>query len=157
MGIIILAVLAGMALPKFINLSKKAKINSDQYVASALSTAIKTKYFSNIASGLDPAAAWPGSNLFSLMEQAPKNATVTSFAQNTNDNVTWRVIVMSGDYDGIVQIFCPHVTWYANDQGGGIIGSDRGTMWYYLYNRDTWTWGGSRVRGDFFQGDDAGH
>lgn len=58
--IVILAILTAVALPKFINLSSAAKINTLEAVAGSMKSTIKLVKAKALAQGISPASANPG-------------------------------------------------------------------------------------------------
>ena len=106
MVIIIIAVLAAIGLPKFINLQSIAKNNSDNYIISSLQAAIKNKYLENLANGISPYDAWYLENdFFTLLKETPPYTIETEpWGENTQDNVHWRIY----DAGVTVYIICPH-------------------------------------------------
>ena len=139
MVLVIIATLAAIGLPKYIQLKSKVLYDStDNADLAALNVAIKTKFFENITNGIDPNSAWPqtAAEITSLVQSNDRFTVVnTSFANNSNDNLHWRIM----DYlEGNTIIFCPH--WNGNcggPNGGYAISSylagGRGNIYHYYH------------------------
>jgi prepilin-type N-terminal cleavage/methylation domain-containing protein len=122
MVIVIIGIIAAVAIPRFVNLSRNAQIASEDGVIGALKSAIHVKYMDNAAKGITDALGgsyWPSDNPFTLLAQAPPNQRDPGTMNG--DGVNWLWNHDSG-YGWI--IICPH--YY---QGG----SPKGRAWFYQY------------------------
>lgn len=132
MVIVIIAIIASVTLPKFVNFKTSAYNKTEDYIAGAMNTAIKAKYTQNIVQGSEPDNAWPSENPFSLLENPPPNIPFTTF----NDNYNWR---RKQEVD-VYLIYCPHWsgTYSGLDFNPG--SSPRGRGWVYMYYNYTSGW-----------------
>jgi prepilin-type N-terminal cleavage/methylation domain-containing protein len=120
MVIVIIGIIAAVAIPRFVNLSRNAQIASEDGVIGALKSAIHVKYMDNAAKGITDALGgsyWPSDNPFTLLAQAPPNRDKNI----TGDGVTWMAYHLD---DTVWYIYCPH--YYM----GGVY---RGRAWRYVY------------------------
>lgn len=145
MVIVILGILAGVTLPKFVNFKTRAIERSEDVIAGALNTALKIYEVSYIAAGGDP-NNFPAWNPFTLLEQAPPYAAATS--PLVPDGVTWHYCNTTGL---AVYIHCPHRD--GDPSGGGTATYGR----YYIYQYKIYSPGWGKQPGDFWLWSDKGH
>ena len=105
--IIILGILASVAVPKFINLSAKAKDTADDATIGALREAIHLQYMKNVTEGND---SYPSNNPFELLNPAPPYKYAGSY-----DGVSWRCSTGMEAWD----LFCPHADGVAPPETKG--------------------------------------
>lgn len=121
--ILILGILAAAAIPKFVDLSQKAKVASDEAVIGGLKSAINIQYAQNALNGIKPDGIhyWPIDNPFTLLAQGPPNRNWTT---STPDGVTWQLTPMGGAW----YLMCPH---YSGDRYCN--GATKGRFYIYQY------------------------
>lgn len=135
--ILIIGIIAAVALPKFIDISAKAKDNQEESVIGALTAAINIKTAENrindnftIIDGQK--YYYPTGNPFSLLAAAPPYAQRASVGSTSCDGVTWTYWDHSQDYTWY--IMCPH---YDGTITGG--GNTKGYFWIYQFGPcETW-------------------
>jgi prepilin-type N-terminal cleavage/methylation domain-containing protein len=145
MVMVIIAVLAAISMPIYLNLKTEGINKTEAYVMEQFRAAIKTKYLENIANGVDPDSAWPSQPSFAMMTQPPPYSDpVASWGFDSQDDVHWRIMVNQFTnfsfgpvvYSGDSYICCPHFSGYAySDAYGGGITTDentKGTVWKYI-------------------------
>jgi prepilin-type N-terminal cleavage/methylation domain-containing protein len=123
--ILILGILAAIVIPKFLDLSAKAKDVSEDAVIAAIKDAITIKHLSNVANGNN---SFPTDNPFTLLAQAPPYVVEPApFVKIIPDG--WRWHVYKDTYTGAFLLCCPHLNGYTS---GGETGTT-GRVYAYVY------------------------
>lgn len=150
MVIVILAIIASVTLPKFVNFKTESIEKTEDQIIGALKTAIQITHMSYVTQGLE--ASWPGqvgSSIFSLvLTQTPPNKPWPGWPNC--DGVNW---VYQSAYSGYYYIFCPH--WNGEVWGGSPQAATKGR--YYLYQYLDIGWYPPHKPGDFWLASDMRH
>jgi len=117
---IIVGLLSALALPKFRDfIQKRAIENQEAAIAASMSTAVKTHFLANVASGVDPENAWYSGFPIALLNSPPPYKYWDGTAP---DNQNWRTATGS---IYLQFVHCPH----SNN-------SNRGRKYVYMRAQD---------------------
>lgn len=116
--IAILAILASMAITRFVDLRKKALDASESATADSIRGGILLEFSRRITSGISP--AWPDDNPMNYLENPLPFQQYDSTQTPVSDNINWMVRSMPWSQT-YWEIRCPH-------SSGAI-----GFTWYYCF------------------------
>lgn len=115
MVIVIIAIIASVTLPKFVNFKTSAIERSEDAIAGNLNTALKIYQLSYIAKGGDPTNGYPSTNPFALLQYPPPYTLATWYVYSISyDSINWQYEPVYSKY---CFIYCPH--YYGYFAGGG--------------------------------------
>lgn len=134
----LLAIIASVAIAKFVNLSEKAFQIQEESTIKSLRAALILNYTENCLAG---DCHWYGSQAgeddpFSLLENAPPHFDATAVPDHpwcddgNNDDINWFIERTSpgGEPEQLI-IWCPHANWWSTCSEGA-----HDNAWIYCYD-----------------------